>query len=152
MTLSELELTSPSQLLGGGRPTTNPPPVAMDRSLYSGHNVVFTKATLRHGGRKVQLELWTVVGAQALVLTGPKKWLPDGTPWFCRDDQDLCDLLIYQMEEVWGSDNYDTGDPGASLNTMCSGICRISTMPSVTGLSPTTAPCPIELIGGLDLV
>ena len=83
--------------------------------------------------------------AEALVFAGPKDWLPGGTPWFCRHDEDLIDVVMVQMDENWEW----ISSPGASLADMCARISRVSKLPPATVPSPITAP--ITRIGGLDI-
>jgi uncharacterized membrane protein YphA (DoxX/SURF4 family) len=101
MTLRDLERLHPSQLLGKDQYPSEGPARPEDKSVYLDHPVVSTEVLLSHGTKRVWLELWTVVGAQALVLAGPEDWLPEGTHWFCRHDEDLIDVVMVKMDENW---------------------------------------------------
>ena len=147
MTLRDLERLHPSQLLGRDQYPSEGPARPEDKSIYLTHPVVYDEVHFCHGDKRVELELWIVVGAEALVFAGPKDWLPGGTPWFCRHDEDFIDVFMVKMDENWDW----ISDPGASLADMCARISRTSTVPSATALSPITAQHPIELDGDLDL-
>jgi hypothetical protein len=147
MTLRDLERLHPSRLLGRDEYPSEGPARPEDKSIYLTHSVVYDEVLFQHGDKRVDLELWIVVGTQALVFAGPRDWLPEGTPWFCRHDEDLIDVVMVKMDENWDW----VSDPGTSLAEMCARISRISTVPSATALSPITVQHPIELDGGLDL-
>src|SRR5271169_6742538 len=102
MKLQDLEKRSPSQLLRIDQDPLNGPAYPEDKSIYLTHDIVPTKVVFPHGEYQILIELWIVVDAPALVFVGPNDWLLKGTPWFCRDQQDLIDLLYFKMEEVWG--------------------------------------------------
>jgi len=147
MKLRDLERLFPSQLLGTDQYPAEGPARPEDKSFYLSHPVAYTEVLLCHGDKRVELELWTVVGANALVFAGPKDWLPEGTPWFCRHDEDLIDVVMVKMDENWDW----VSDPGTSLADMCARISRTSTVPPETALSPTTGQDGM-VIDDLDLL
>ena len=147
MTLRDLERLHPSRLLGPDEYPSEGPARPEDKSIYLTHAVVYDEVLLQHGEKHVKLELWTVVGSEALVFAGPKDWLPDGTPWFCRHDEDLLDVVMVKMDENWDW----VSDPGTSLAEMCARISRISTVPSATALSPINGQDDM-VIDDLDLL
>jgi hypothetical protein len=155
MKLQDLEATSPSQLLGDDPAPLNGPACPEDKSIYLTHDIVPTQVVFPHGDLEILVELWLVLDAPALVFVGPKDWLLAGTPWFCRDDQDLVDLLYFQMEEVWGPEPYSTGDPGVGLAAMSAAISvvrqKLSTVPPASADSSTTGQDGV-VIDDLDLV
>jgi hypothetical protein len=155
MKLQDLEAISPSRLLRDDQEPLNGPAYPEDKSIYLTHEIVPTKVVFPHGDLEILIELWLVFDAPALVFAGPKDWLLEGTPWFCRDQQDLIDLLYFKMEEVWGPEPYSTGDPGVGLAAMCAAISlihqKLSTVPPATALSPTTGQDGM-VIDDLDLV
>jgi hypothetical protein len=136
MKLRDLESITPSNFLPAKCFYTDAVPTLADKLALSDRDVARAAVSLEHEGQQVTLDIWVVVNSEALVLVGPAAWLPGGVPCFCRGDQDLCDLLVCQMEEVWGTANFDTGDPAQSLDVMCRIIPRISTSPSVARTPP----------------
>jgi hypothetical protein len=138
MTLRELERQYPSALARGltTEMLTSVPTKSRDKQKLLSYQVEQIYVPLSHEGCSVELEFWTVLGSEALVFTGPLEWLPGQVPWFCRHDQDLCDLLIYRMEEMWGTANFNSGDSAESLNEMCARIPRVPKPPCIAAPIP----------------
>jgi hypothetical protein len=84
--------------------------------------------TLKHRRRRVQLEIYRVVGDQAVILAGPTQWLPLGKHWFCFSNKELCGLLASQMDKFWGPEHISSTEFAESLDKMVKNISRVDEM------------------------
>jgi hypothetical protein len=111
--------------------------------------VTDVKLPMIYRRRRVQLEMWVVIGSEAVVITGPKKWLPQGIRWFCFSDYEICGVLIPQIESLWGSKAGD--DPGI-LDDMLRLIPRDVRLPATPLYTPPSGTSWGPIAPGLNLV
>jgi len=91
---------------------------------------------MRYRRRRVHLEMWVVAGSEAVVITGPEEWLPQGLRWFCFSDYEICGVLLPQIERLWGS---KPGDDDSILDDLLELIPRDRKLLPATALSTPPA-------------
>ena len=92
--------------------------------------------------KSVLIEIWHVVGSQAVVLTGPQEWLLDGKQWLCLTDRELMIALVPPMIQHWGKEPPKGAGYFDSLSKMTDAIPRQDELPSTSLETPALeAPC-----------